>query len=425
MFEESRSSKIVCYEDVLTYEVFLSSHLVPNLPCILSPKQTADWHAFQEWVDRDGKPNWQFFEERFGSDQVSVAKCQVVEFGDQCRETMKVSDLVSKWTQGSDSGANQLYLKDWHLRLRNPTYDFYRTPDIFADDWMNDFYINARSKGDSSAELDDFRFLYMGTKGTFTPLHRDVYCSYSWSTNVVGCKKWTLFPPSVTKFLYSNRSRERVFDVRNYDGQRFPEFAKALDEAIIVVQKQGETIFVPSGWYHQVENLTDCISINHNWCNANSLSNMYSAMCQEIADVEHALSDVREMIVENWKPKGPEEIDGWQKEWVSIVQDVLVKNAGWGWLEFWSMVLHAVRTRWESGNWDAKEPTGGWVSAPQSLRPPWTRESAAITEILGNFRGERQEARWIPGLLNIIEQLEALLRQHSPKKSVSVSSSSN
>ena len=33
-----------------------------------------------------------------------------------------------------------------------------------------------------------------------------------------------------------------------------------------VVQEAGETIFVPSGWYHQVTNLVDTVSINHNWC---------------------------------------------------------------------------------------------------------------------------------------------------------------
>ena len=29
-----------------------------------------------------------------------------------------------------------------------------------------------------------------------------------------------------------------------------------------VVQEPGEILFVPSGWYHQVENATDAISIN-------------------------------------------------------------------------------------------------------------------------------------------------------------------
>eukprot|EP00814_Leptocylindrus_danicus_P022377 CAMPEP_0116004240 /NCGR_PEP_ID=MMETSP0321-20121206/493_1 /TAXON_ID=163516 /ORGANISM="Leptocylindrus danicus var. danicus, Strain B650" /LENGTH=199 /DNA_ID=CAMNT_0003472521 /DNA_START=936 /DNA_END=1535 /DNA_ORIENTATION=- len=37
--------------------------------------------------------------------------------------------------------------------------------------------------------------------------------------------------------------------------------------AIEIIQEVGETIFVPSGWYHQVENLEDTLSINHNWIN--------------------------------------------------------------------------------------------------------------------------------------------------------------
>lgn len=41
----------------------------------------------------------------------------------------------------------------------------------------------------------DFRFTYLGPRGTFTPFHRDVYASYSWSANIVGRKAWWLFHP--------------------------------------------------------------------------------------------------------------------------------------------------------------------------------------------------------------------------------------
>lgn len=44
----------------------------------------------------------------------------------------------------------------------------------------------------------DYRFTYMGPTGTFTPLHRDVYGSYSWSSNIVGRKRWWLIPPHLT-----------------------------------------------------------------------------------------------------------------------------------------------------------------------------------------------------------------------------------
>ena len=40
---------------------------------------------------------------------------------------------------------------------------------------------------------------------------------------------------------------------------------------IEIIQRSGELLFVPSGWFHEVENLTDCISINHNWLNAHNV----------------------------------------------------------------------------------------------------------------------------------------------------------
>ncbi len=34
-----------------------------------------------------------------------------------------------------------------------------------------------------------------------------------------------------------------------------------------MAQGPGEIVFVPSGWWHQVENVSDCLSVNHNWIN--------------------------------------------------------------------------------------------------------------------------------------------------------------
>lgn len=404
--------ELVYYSKVPSYSTFLQSNLQSNIPCVFGPELVASWPAIRAWDD-NGLPNWGVIRAKFGSDEVSVANCDAIEFGDQCRNVMNVSEIMSIWL-GKDRQVrgDGLYLKDWHLQLRHPQYEFYHTPEVFRDDWMNDYYINLRE------ESDDFRFVYMGVKGTFTPLHRDVYCSYSWSTNVIGSKRWTLFPPPVSKHLYradgKGSENERVFDVREYDQARYPNVESALEQAIVVIQKPQETIFVPSGWYHQVENLTDCISINHNWANCNSLKNMYQAMCDEIKEVEEALLDVRQMIQDRWSAL-EEDADGWQQEWVSVVQDVLGKNAGWGWLEFWKMVLHAVNTRCKlEGHADLDSDFASWQPPPTMLRPRWKDEHAIISEVLSRFREERTDDPRITDLAEVLEELIAALKQHAP-----------
>lgn len=120
----------------------------------------------------------------------------------------------------------------------------------------------------------------------------------------------------------------------------------------------------PSGWYHQVENLTDCISINHNWCNAVNLPSLYASMCAKVLEVEHALEDVRELLSHGSAQSPDTDPEAWKQEWVSIVQDVVEKDAGWkyvrlfqvlcwgamltlfavsSWATFWRMILHALR----------------------------------------------------------------------------------
>lgn len=45
-----------------------------------------------------------------------------------------------------------------------------------------------------------------------------------------------------------------------------------------VIQESGDVIFVPSLWYHQVVNLEDSISINHNWFNGSNISTVFKVL---------------------------------------------------------------------------------------------------------------------------------------------------
>lgn len=301
----------------------------------------------------------------YGDQIVSVALCDMRDFSDQKREDMRVDDAITRMLNGE-----QLYIKDWHLALRTQS-DFYNTPPIFFDDWMNDYYIGNTD--------DDFRFVYAGSASTFTGLHRDV-CgfkivlifdksdnitdrSYSWSANIIGRKRWVLFPPHTERYLRKqpdNPASEIVYDVRHVDRKIFKDFDKAEKDSTVIIQEAGQIIFIPSGWYHQVENIDNCISINHNWSNSNCLLDMYASMKEEYLAVESSVMDIKDIIPD-------------QREWYEVVNNLFAKSSGWNWTTFFAMLTTALE------------------NAGQDLRPDNKTTERKIKLVCAYFREEYKD----------------------------------
>ena len=131
-------------------------------------------------------------------------------------------------------------------------------------------------------EGNDYRFLYIGPKGSWTPLHCDVFGSYSWSANIVGRKRWLFWRPG-----------EEPRDVRGELVWRVDEEEEHDDGRLEVEQLEGQVIFVPSGWHHQVINLEDTVSINHNWFNGTNIKEVVVRLEAELKKVQKELSDCK------------------------------------------------------------------------------------------------------------------------------------
>lgn len=174
-----------------------------------------------------------------------VADTRRRQFSEFERDERPLREVLDLWESGGGQG---LYVKDWHLVAElegvgcSPN-TVYTPPGCFLDDWLSPPFGSGAAQNNASTA--DFRFVYAGPEGTFTPLHRDVYGSYSWSANVVGRKVWWLFPPGTEP---RDTHGELAFDVRG-DA-----------DAVRILQEEGEVIFVPSGWHHQVMNV-DFVSV--------------------------------------------------------------------------------------------------------------------------------------------------------------------
>ncbi|XP_059823668.1 HSPB1-associated protein 1 homolog isoform X4 [Hypanus sabinus] len=108
--------------------------------------------------------------------------------------------------------------------------------------------------------------LWIGSEAANTPCHLDSYgCNLV--LQVQGRKRWHLFPPEDTCFLYPTRipyEESSVFssvNVVNPDLKHFPRFRRA--RPYVVNLCPGEVLFVPRHWWHYVESLDPVtISIN-------------------------------------------------------------------------------------------------------------------------------------------------------------------
>ncbi|XP_023671502.1 2-oxoglutarate and iron-dependent oxygenase JMJD4 [Paramormyrops kingsleyae] len=297
-YEQSCPSDLVDYIDRkdFNYSRFFQRYLLPNRPCVLSRKFTDDWNSRKNWVTDEGKPNFRKLLQYFDDTPVPVANCNAREYNANPKQILPFKEFITYWKEyiqnGHSSTKGCLYLKDWHMHRTFPEHNAYSTPVFFSSDWLNEYW--------DTIEVDDYRFVYMGPRGSWTPFHADVFRSYSWSANICGRKKWLLYPPGQEDNLRDCHGN-LVYDVTApilQEKKLYPHYHEAC-QPLEIIQAAGEIIFVPSGWHHQVYNLEDTISINHNWMNGCNLDLMWKFLQGELSAVQKEISEWRNTM-ETW-----------------------------------------------------------------------------------------------------------------------------
>ena len=259
---------------------FKQEYCFRNVPCIIRGFNELNFkNVSQSWKRSDNNItsiNYSWFERHVGEDtivpvRIDGKKHELDEDGraEECATKMM---SLKDWIMCSqeDNSNEEEYLKDWHLlqllRSRQPVGDtatshlLYKTPQYFERDVLNNFLERYSNGG-------DYKFVYWGPSGSQTRLHSDVLHSYSWSHNVVGAKKWTFHIPDCSS---DNNDKDTYESSKTFE----------------VIQRTGETIFVPSKWKHEVTNLVETISINHNWITSANIDSTWQCIYSEIKAIE-------------------------------------------------------------------------------------------------------------------------------------------
>lgn len=284
----------------LTYKDFVESYMNQNKPVIITniidSNEENNWRVrSDDWLDpTKTRPNIKHIQKLFGDELVSVheqekagftfarprpTKMTVTEFCDWWFKHHHEEEIVDENNKQLHSllPPKILYLKDWKFLANFPSYPLYQCPFYFQNDWLNQYMNGA------------YKFVYLGPQGSCTRLHADVLGSYSWSTNICGQKRWYMIPPSYTYLLYDcfgHRLASHLHQDLDEGGRSsstfYPGLKVARMHAIEVIQEATETIFVPSGWHHTVENMEPTLSVNHNWINETNISWSWQKVKREI-----------------------------------------------------------------------------------------------------------------------------------------------
>jgi len=263
----------------------LKDYAAANRPLIILDV-VSSWRCWTDWRNEDGTAKLQDLGEEFAGFEGPLTNCTTGE-----QDTWDIGTFFNCLAAGQ--GCESLYLKDWHFvhtyqsKGQEAPYDppsFLSSP---MHDWLNHY------KGITAPGKEDYRFCYVGSQGTCTELHVDVLFSYSWSANIVGRKRWLFYPPEVAEHFKGTRPGvlPKSAQPGGYDVKEFPRAAEAYEQRMEVIQEAGELIFVPSGWHHEVENLTLAISINHNWLNASNVERVWTFLQERFLTVQGKIGE--------------------------------------------------------------------------------------------------------------------------------------
>jgi Cupin-like domain len=219
----------------LTRETFIQDYLKPKRPVVFT--DLADqWPATHKWT-------FDYLRQHYGNLDVPIVGPDFHKPGPNYMKstvTMKFGDYLTKIENGP--AKERIFLWNIFDHARHLTADV-PNPDI-CNGWV-----------------DQYPFMFFGGAGAVTTLHYDIDCSNVFHTHFLTRKHVVLFEPRQSRFLYQHPfTVQSHVDPLHPDFDRFPALKNAVGYETIL--GHGETLFIPSLWWHHIVYLEGGFSIS-------------------------------------------------------------------------------------------------------------------------------------------------------------------
>jgi histone arginine demethylase JMJD6 len=206
-----------------------SGYAEPGRPVIISGC-IEHWPARKKW-------SLDYFADHFGD--------KSLDFSDK---TWKLRDFVADLRSGTKPAPylNQVKLDE-------------QFQELFADigdlKYTRSNALNSRFLPNSMRIDRGIKALFMGGAGSgFGKLHWDYSYLHVYISQVRGPKDFLIFSPDDSPFLYPKPdypADSMVKDFNNFDIEQYPDVKKATPIRFTV--NEGETVFIPAGWWHATQ----------------------------------------------------------------------------------------------------------------------------------------------------------------------------
>jgi histone arginine demethylase JMJD6 len=152
-------------------------------------------------------------------------------------------------------------IDNWPTELRA---DISPLPECTTPNWLDSRWFP------SAYQMKQTEFFLGGPGAKFPYLHYDHWHMHAFLMQLYGTKEYVIFPPSETSYMYphggAKQNISQVDDVLQPNLDRFPLFASARGFRFTL--HPGETLYVPSGWWHTARILSPSITVAISGANA-------------------------------------------------------------------------------------------------------------------------------------------------------------